>query len=133
MTRRRDTHGGRSAQPASTRHVDGGMPSSALAYSLRAAARSGRVITEKAIAPLAGIDPASAHLTVELGLVLTALNRSEDAAGRPLLAAVVVGAAGVPGASFFADARALGLHAGDDDRAWWSRELRRVYEYWSRH
>jgi hypothetical protein len=104
-----------------------------LAYSLRAAARAGRVITEKAIAPLAGIDPASAHLTVELGPVLAALNRSEDAAGRPLLAAVVVGATGLPGSGFFAYARELGLHAGSDDHALWQRELRRVHDYWARH
>ena len=107
------------------------MGSAELSYTLRAVARSGQVITEKAIAPIAGIDPASEHVRSELEPVLAAVNRVENAAGRPLLAAVVVGTSGLPGAAFFALARALGLDA-EDDRALWMRELRRVHEYWAR-
>jgi hypothetical protein len=109
------------------------MEATALSYTLRAVARSGRLITEKAIAPVAGINPASEQMEAELGPVLAAVNRTEDAAGRPLLSAVVVGATGLPGSGFFAYARELGLHAGNDDRALWQRELRRVHEYWYRH
>jgi hypothetical protein len=109
------------------------MGSAELGYTLRAAARSGRLITEHAIAPFAGIDPATAHLETELGPVLAAVNRAEEAAGRPLLAAVVVGVTGLPGAGFFAYARELGLHTGNDDHALWQGELRRVHAYWARH
>jgi hypothetical protein len=105
-----------------------------LAYTLRAAARSGRYLTEKALTPLAGIDPASEGSGDLLGAMLAAINRAEDAAGRPLLSAVVVGPTGLPVATFYASARELGLHPGsDDDHAIWLRELRRVQSYWARH
>jgi hypothetical protein len=104
-----------------------------LAYTLRAVARSGRSTTEHAVAPVAGIDPASEDIGIKLGAMLAAINRTEDAAGRPLLSAVVVGATGLPGTAFFASARELGLHADGDDQAMWLRELRRVQAYWARH
>lgn len=104
-----------------------------LTYTLRAAARSGRSITEKAIAPIAGIDPTSEDIVAVLEPILAAINRAEDAAGRPMLSAVVVSATGLPGSGFFASARELGLHAGSDDHAVWTRELRRVQDYWARH
>jgi hypothetical protein len=102
------------------------MGSAELFYTLRSVARSGGSTTEKAIAPIAGIDEA------ELGVMLAAINRTEDAAGRPLLAAVVVGANGLPSAAFFASARELGVQSESDERTVWQRELRRVHEYWAR-
>jgi hypothetical protein len=104
-----------------------------LSYTLRGVARSGRSITEKAIAPIAGIDPVSEDIAAALGPMLAAINRSEDAAGRPLLAAVVVNTSGLPGSGFFASVRELGLYADSDDHAVWMRELRRVHAYWARH
>ena len=109
------------------------MSPAAVSYTLRGVARSGRSTTEKAIAPIAGIDPTSEDIASQLGPLLAAINRTEDAAGRPLLAAVVVGTDGLPGAAFFASARELGLYGGSDDRAVWLRELRRVHAYWERH
>jgi hypothetical protein len=109
------------------------MGSAELAYTLRAVARSGRSISEKAIAPVAGIDPASEDIVDQLGRMLAALNRVEDAAGRPLLSAVVVSTTGLPLPGFFISARELGLLAGNDDHAVWMRELRRVQDYWARH
>jgi hypothetical protein len=109
------------------------MGSVELSYLLRGVARAGGSITEKAVAPIAGIDPASEDIAGALGPLLAAINQAEDAARRPLLAAVVVGISGLPGAAFFASARELGLHAGRDDHAMWMRELRRVHAYWAHH
>jgi hypothetical protein len=110
------------------------MASSALSYTLRAVARSGQWMTEYAVAPIAGINPASQHLAAELETVLDAINRAENAEGRPLLTAVVViKETGMPGSGFFAYARELGLHTGSDDRAFWESELQRVHDYWYRN
>jgi hypothetical protein len=110
------------------------MASSALSYTLRAAARSGQWMTENAVAPIAGISPASRHLADELAPVLDEINRAENAEGRPLLAAVVIiKETGLPGAGFFAYARELGLHTGSDDRAFWESELQRVHDFWYRN
>jgi hypothetical protein len=110
-----------------TSEEDGRTESAALTSTLRTVARSGRSITEKTVAPIARIDE------TELGPVLAAINRMEDAAGRPLLAAVVVGTNGLPGAAFFTSARELGLDVGTDDRTVWERELQRVHSYWAGH
>jgi hypothetical protein len=110
-----------------TAEEDEGTGSAALITTLRTVARAGRSISEHAIAPLAGIDE------IELGRVLDAINRTEDAAGRPMLAAVVVGASGLPGPAFFTSARDLGLDVGSDDRIVWERELQRVHSYWAYH
>lgn len=110
------------------------MPASELAFKLRAVARSGEWTTDQAIAPLAGIDPSHPDITGKLGAVLEAIDHEEDAAGRPLLSAVVVArATGLPGAGFFTYARQCGIHAGSDDQTLWRRELRRVHAYWHRH
>jgi hypothetical protein len=110
------------------------MVSTALSYKLRAVARSGQCTTEQAIAPIAGLDGPPETLGTALGPVLEAIDRAEDAAGRPLLSAVVVlRETGLPRASFFAFARALGLDSGSDDGALWQRELRRVHDYWYRN
>jgi hypothetical protein len=109
------------------------MGTAALSYKLRDVARSGGWTTERVVAPIAGIDPADPDFPAVLGDLLEAINRAEDAQGRPLLAAVVVGASGMPGPGFFAAARELGLHAGSDDRTLWQRELQRVHAYWYRH
>lgn len=110
------------------------MPASGLAFKLRAVARSGEWTTDQAIAPLAGIDPSHPDITGKLGAVLEAIDHEEDAAGRPLLSAVVVArATGLPGAGFFTYARRCGIHAGSDDQTLWRRELRRVHAYWHRH
>ncbi|MGH2614979.1 MAG: hypothetical protein ACRDJC_07055 [Thermomicrobiales bacterium] len=110
------------------------MTFSALSFKLRDVARSGEWTTEQAIAPIAGIDPAHPGFTAKLGAVLDAIDRAEDAEGRPLLSAVVVmRATGMPGATFFAFARERELHGGGDDRALWERELQRVHDDWYRH
>jgi hypothetical protein len=108
------------------------MTHAALSFKLRDVARSGEWTTEQSIAPIAGIDPAHPDFAAELGAVLAAIDRAEDAAGRPLLSAVVVRqTTGMPGATFFAFAREL--RDGGDDVALWERELQRVHDYWYRH
>jgi hypothetical protein len=110
------------------------MGPSPLAFTLRGVARSGEWTTEQAIAPLAGVDPAHPDIAGELGAVLEAIDRGEDAAWRPMLSAVVVArSTGLPGAGFFAHARRYGIHAGSDDQTLWRRELRQVHDYWRRH
>lgn len=108
--------------------------STTLTFTLRALARSGQWTTDRAIAAIAGVDPADPHFVSELGSILDRVNRAEDAAGRPLLSAVVVTpATGLPDARFFAYARQVGAHVGLDDRGVWKRELQRVHDYWARH
>jgi hypothetical protein len=86
------------------------------------------------IAHLLGIDTRGPAFGAQVGRLLDAVNRAEHAAGRPLLSAVVIAKqTGMPGNGFFTGARALGVHTGHDDRAYWQEELRRVCEYWSRH
>jgi len=110
------------------------MGTAALQFKLREVARSGTWTTATAITRIAGIDPATAHADADLGRVLATIDAAEQAVGRPLLSAVVVQrASGLPHPGFFTYARALGLHAGSDDRALWERELQRVHSYWSRH
>jgi hypothetical protein len=110
------------------------MGTAALQFKLREVARSGTWTTATAIAPIAGIDPTTAHAEADLGRVLASIDEGEQVVGRPLLSAVVVQrASGLPHPGFFTYARALGLHVGSDDRALWERELQRVHSYWARH
>ena len=121
-------------RPPRRRRQEGRIALSALAFKLRDVARSGEWTTEQAIAPLAGVDPAHPDIAVKLGAVLEVIDQGEDAAGRPLLSAVVVArATGLPGAGFFTYARRCGIHAGSDDETLWRRELRRVHDYWQRN
>ena len=86
------------------------------------------------IAPLIGIDTGDPYFGARVGRVLDEVNHSEQAAGRPLLSAVVIAKeTGMPGEGFFTCARNLRRYAGRDDLAYWVEELRRVHTYWSGH
>ncbi|MEQ8395310.1 hypothetical protein [Thalassobaculum sp.] len=81
---------------------------------LEAVARQGTTLTYLDLARAAGIKPPRAiHRTTE---ALEAMMRADRAAGRPLLAAVVVSAkrAGLPAPGFFRLAGELGLYFGPD-------------------
>jgi hypothetical protein len=68
----------------------------------------------------------------DLGALLDAIDREEHRRGRPLLAAVVVLAqTGRPSRGFFRNARDLGRPTGEDDAAFWAREVRRVHDHWA--
>ncbi len=94
--------------------------------------RQGRTIAYRDLARAAGVPaPHSIHRTT---LALEALIRADHAAGRPLLAAVAVGKAGLPGPGFFQLLRALGRYDGPDRgpeaAAWHASELRAALDHW---
>ena len=94
-------------------------------------AQAGRTTTYHAVAAVAGLDLDQPEDRAALQGILHAISMAEHAAGRPLLSVVVVlGRKRVPGRGFFALARALGLHHGEDDRACFDRELARVHAAW---
>jgi hypothetical protein len=106
----------------------------ALQFKLREVARSGTWTTATAIAPIAGIDLAIPQGTAALARLLASIDQTEQAAGRPLLSAVVVNrTTGLPHPGFFTYVRTLESDPGSDDRALWERELHRVQGYWARH
>jgi hypothetical protein len=111
------------------------MPSQALVAKLQEIARErGRTITYWDVAPLAGVDRSNPNFGALVGRKLDEVNRTEHAAGRPLLSAVVCGKeSNAPGSGFFSLARALGLHHGRDDDRFWIEEMHRVNDYWSKH
>ncbi|MSQ07617.1 MAG: hypothetical protein EXR54_10030 [Dehalococcoidia bacterium] len=98
---------------------------------LQRAARSGGVTHYSSVAPLLGVsigDPAGRLRVAEL---LKEISTAEHAAGRPLLSAVVVmKGKKLPGAGFFGLAQRVGLYDGADPRAFWRREVQRVWDYW---
>src|SRR4051794_12170147 len=101
---------------------------------LRELAREGSTAYYGDIARLLGMDIGSPHVRAQIGKMLDAVNRAEHAAGRPLLSAVVIAKKPrMPGPGFFTGARTLGQYTGQDDRAYWVEELRRVHDYWSEH
>mgnify|MGYP006433678079 CR=1 FL=1 len=79
---------------------------------LAATAARGGTILYRDLAQAAGVPaPHSIHKTT---LALETLARADHAAGRPLLAAVAVGKAGLPGPGFFQLLADLGRHDGPD-------------------
>ena len=96
------------------------------------AARRGETVTYNALAQAAGVEPPyTIHKTT---LALEALARADHAAGRPLLAALAVGKAGVPGAGFFEVLAELeryhGPERGPEAAAHHERELKAAIAYW---
>jgi hypothetical protein len=69
-----------------------------------------------------------------LARILNEIACQENAAGRPLLSAVVVlPEIGYPRREFFMLARELGLNRFEDDRSFYGYELKRVHDYWQAH
>lgn len=59
------------------------------------------------------------------------ISRDEHKAGRPLLSVVVVGKnEGIPRLGFFKLAKELGLMQGEDQKAFFEEELKKVHEQW---
>jgi hypothetical protein len=79
-----------------------------------------------------GITPRGQHMAGEVGQLLNEICEDEVNRSRPMLAAVVVGSRGLPGAGFFECARTLGLLGPDDagEREFWEYELAAVRESW---
>jgi hypothetical protein len=98
---------------------------------LQRVARAGRTTTYRDLAALAGLDLNRPADRDALAGTLRAISTAEHQQGRPLLSAVVVlGGRRLPGAGFFALARELRRHAGDDDAAFHRQELAQVYAAW---
>jgi hypothetical protein len=110
------------------------MSPAALAEALRDAARAGEPVAYLDLADrlMAG----EAHRIHRLTSMLEELVRADHAAGRPLLAALAVGRAGLPGRGFFQLLVELGLYEGPDQgpaaAAWHAAELGRALRYWGR-
>jgi len=86
------------------------------------------------ISPMAGLDMSLPNDRYEIGVILDGINQDEHAEGRPLLSAVVVQRGTFrPGQGFFTMARGMGLFSGDDEDRFYSDELRRVHDYWTKH
>jgi len=111
------------------------MASRALHEKLQEVARvRGQTITYWDIAPFAGVNTSNPNFGALVGRHLDDVNRTENAAGRPLLSAVVCGKeSNSSGTGFFAIARELGLYIGRDDDRFWLEEMKRVNDYWSAH
>lgn len=98
---------------------------------LRKVAREQRTTTYGDIAPLAQLDMENPYHRTEIARLLGEISTHEHELGRPLLSAVVIGKdTNIPGQGFFTLARELGRYSGDDDVAFFARELSRVFGAW---
>jgi len=80
---------------------------------------------------VAGLNMRNAADRAKIGNMLAEISEHEHRSGRPLLSAVIISARTQrPGPGFFALARRLGVHTGNDDDAFWRAELERVKETW---
>jgi len=84
------------------------------------------------IAPLADLDMSLDRDRAEIGKLLGEISEHEHEQGKPLLSAVIVHKeGGRPGKGFFTLARELELiKPGEDEEAFWSREVERVRKQW---
>jgi hypothetical protein len=107
-----------------------------LVYSeLIQAARYRGVTTYQAIAEIMGLLLTGAHMGREVGYILGEISEDEVRHGRPMLSAIAVSAAGVPGGGFFGLARDLGRLQEDTEaaeRRFWEEEKEAVYATWQR-
>jgi hypothetical protein len=97
-------------------------------------ASAGKTIRRDDVACLLGLDLDSPTGRQELIHALNDISYQENAAGRPLLSAVVIlPEIGYPGKAFFLLARELGFNNFGDDRSFFYHELKQVHEYWKNH
>ena len=108
------------------------LSAEALRRTLLAAARSGQPVNYRALAD--ALLPGEAQRIHRITLLLEELLRQDLTAGRPLLAALAVGRAGLPGRGFFILLRELGAYGGPDSgpeaAAWHATELARAVGFW---
>ena len=104
----------------------------ALRAALVAAARAGRTVSYLQLADR--LLPGEAQRIHRLTLLLEEILREDLAAGRPLLAALAVGRAGLPGRGFFMLLRERGAYDGPDSgpaaAAWRAVALARALAHW---
>lgn len=86
------------------------------------------------IAPLVGLDTENPDDRNAMSQILADIARAEQAAGRPMLTAVVIRAdQNMPGDGFFTIAQEFGRYAGGDRLLFWIGSLNEVHEYWQNH
>ena len=87
-----------------------------------------QVARRKATITYGELDPDAPR---SLGTRLDPISNVEAAEGRPLLTAVAVNKdLRMPGAGFFTMAKDVGRFDGNDQDAFWRRELQAVWDYW---
>lgn len=97
------------------------------------AAHAGKTVTYSEIAQLLRLSSDDPEDRMLISRNLDEISCSENARGRPLLSAVVVlPEIGYPAKGFFLLARELGLNLYCDERSFYSHELQRVHDYWSK-
>ena len=97
------------------------------------AAQGGGVVTYKQVARILGITEAGHHMAREVGQVLGEISEDEHGHGRPMLSALAVSEAGMPGPGFWTLARRLGKTVGDGTTTevqFWAAEQAAVYTTW---
>jgi len=97
------------------------------------AARFRGTVGYQKVAELMGLPPQGNYMGTETGHLLGEISEDEHKYGRPMLSAIAVSTAGIPGDGFFKLARNLGKLAGtstDTEREFWSSEKDAVYEAW---
>lgn len=92
-------------------------------------ARAGQVVTYSELCAMLTTAYIHYHSPLLVRL-LDEIGVAEVQAGRPVLPALVVAKqTGIPGAGFF---KIDSGEAIDDPKAYWQRELERVFDYWSK-
>jgi hypothetical protein len=98
------------------------------------AARSRDLLYYADVARILRVHPTGHHMARQVGQVLGEVSEEEHQAGRPMLSAVAVNAAGFPGDGFYVLARRLGKltdHTSED--AFLRSEREAVYGAWAEH
>lgn len=100
---------------------------------LKRLARRQQMTNYSAIAPRAGLDMENPGHRDEMRELLGKISTYEHQQGRPMLTAIVVHKQdNIPGHGFFELARHLGLlSAGQDEVAFFCREVARVHSTWA--
>lgn len=100
---------------------------------LKRLARHQQMTNYSAIAPLAGLDMENPGHRDEMRELLGKISTYEHQQGRPMLTAIVVHKHdNIPGHGFFELARHLGLlSAGEDELAFFCREVAQVHSSWA--
>jgi hypothetical protein len=97
-------------------------------------AHAGRTVSYCEVAGWLGRDINKPEDRSEIIQILNNIAFQENAAGRPLLTAVVVRPEiGYPGMGFFLLARELGFNSDADERSYYGYELKKVHAYWKKH
>ena len=97
------------------------------------AARERRFAYYREVAELIGVPPAGHHMARQVGQVLGEISEDEHGAGRPMLSAIAVNAAGYPGEGFFKLVHRLGLLLDETPAAtaaFLAGEQKRVFDEW---